>query len=117
LPTPASPTIELAVAGALRQVRGVGAERIAGGGWRIVVAGVRGLAGTWRAGAGLGDAVGDVVEDVEARDALVREQRRCRRFRLLQQRREQVADGCFFPARALHVKHRRLQDAAEGQRL
>ena len=109
--------IELAVAGPLREVRGIRGERVAGGGRRVVVAGMRGLAGSRRARARLGNAVGDVVQHVEARDALVREQRGGRRFRLLQQRREQVADGRFLPTRALHVKHRRLQDATEGQRL
>ena len=45
------------------------------------------------------------------------EQLRRVRLGLLQRRREHVARLHFLPARALHVQHRRLQHAAERQRL
>ena len=64
----------------------------------------------------LADAVGDVLEHVEARHALRRKE--LRRIRLLLQRgREHVARLHFLASRALHVQDRRLQHAPEGQRL
>ena len=58
----------------------------------------------------------DVVEDVEPRDPLRLQQLRRLRLGLLQHRREQIA-RLYFAAGALHVQHRGLQGAAEGQRL
>ena len=59
----------------------------------------------------------DVVEDVEARDALVG-QELCRvALRLLENRREDVAGVRFVPLCALDVQNRRLQDAAKRHRL
>ena len=63
------------------------------------------------------DAVRDVLEDVEPRDALLREQDRRLGLRLLQNRREDVADLGVLPLRALHVHDRGLQDPAECRRL
>ena len=65
----------------------------------------------------LGDAVRDVVEDVEPRDALRGEQLRRIRLRLLQHRREHVAGAHLLTAGALDVQHGGLQHAAERQRL
>ena len=61
--------------------------------------------------------MGDVVEDVEACDALLREEARRLGLRLLQDRREEVALPHLAAPRALDVQHRRLQHAAEGERL
>jgi hypothetical protein len=61
--------------------------------------------------------VRDELEDVEARDALGVEELGGLRFRLLQDRGEDIARVNFRPLRALHVQHRRLQHAPEGRRL
>ena len=65
----------------------------------------------------LGDAVREVLEHVEPRDALFGQQRGRPRLRLLQDRRDQIAHLRFLPLRALHVQHRRLQRPAERRRL
>ena len=59
----------------------------------------------------------DVLEDVEPRDALLREQPRGVRLRLLQDGGEDVAGLHFLPLRALHVQHGGLQHAPERRRL
>jgi hypothetical protein len=61
--------------------------------------------------------VRDVVEDVEAREALRLEQLRGVRLRLLHQGGEHVAGLHLGPPGALHVEHGRLEHAAEGERL
>jgi hypothetical protein len=61
--------------------------------------------------------VRDVLEHVEARHALVRQELRRVGLRLLQRRREHVARLHFLPSRALHVQHRGLEHTAEGHRL
>ncbi len=55
----------------------------------------------------------DELEHVEPRDALLREQDRGVGLRLLQDRREHVADMRFVALRALHVHHGRLEHPAE----
>ena len=65
----------------------------------------------------LGDAVREVLEHVEPRDALLGQQHRGARLRLLQDGGDQIADLRLLPLRALHVQHRRLQRAAERRRL
>ena len=57
----------------------------------------------------------DVIEHVEPRDALIRQELRGVALWLLQNRREDVADIGFAPLGALHVKNCRLQHAAERQ--
>jgi hypothetical protein len=61
--------------------------------------------------------VGDVLEHVEPRHALVGQQLRGVRFGLLQDGRANVAGLDLGPLRALHVQHRGLQHAAERRRL
>ena len=61
--------------------------------------------------------MGDVLEHVEPGDALVGEQLRGVRLVLLQRGGEHVARLHFLPSGALHVQHRRLQHAAERERL
>ena len=61
--------------------------------------------------------MGDELEDVEAGDALVREQLRRERLVLLQRGGQHVARLDFLAACALHVQDGGLQHAAEGQRL
>ena len=63
------------------------------------------------------DPVGNVVEDVEARDPLLRQQARRFGLRLLQDRGEKVPLAHLAAARALDVQHRRLQDAPECEGL
>ncbi len=115
--------IELARLGARGQVGGVGGQRIARGGAAAVAdAGLRvrrltTLGPGRRRRRHLRLAVGDVLEHVEARDALRRQELRRVRPVLLQRRGDDVAGVHFLPARALHVQHRRLQHAPERQRL
>ena len=108
------------------QVHRVGAERIAGRRRRrarrrrrrrrpVRRFRVRRAAG--RRGGHLADAVRDVLEDVEPRHALRREELRRVRLGLLERGREHVARLDFLPPGALHVQHRRLQHAAERHRL
>ena len=59
----------------------------------------------------------DVLEDVEPRDAVLRQQLRGMALGLLQKRREQVADLRVLPLRALHVQDGGLQHATERRRL
>ena len=59
----------------------------------------------------------DVLEHVEPRDALLRQQLRGVGLGLLQDRRADVAGLHFAALRALHVQHRGLQHAAERRRL
>ena len=65
----------------------------------------------------LGDAVRDVVEDVEPRDAVRAEQPRGLRLVLLHDGRQDVAGVHFGALRALDVQHGRPQHVAERRRL
>ena len=65
----------------------------------------------------LRDAVREVLEHVEASDALLGEERRGAGLRLLQNGRDQIADLRLLALRALDVQHRRLQRAAKRRRL
>ncbi len=72
----------------------------------------------WGLGGGrLGDAVGDEVQDVEARHALLAEQCCGVGAGLAQERREDVAHVGFAAARTLDVEDGRLEHAAEGEGL
>src|SRR5262249_20263293 len=114
--------IERAGAGPLGQVDAVGGQRNARGG-RFGFAGTGGGRGVAVAGRGLvrrrrlWHAVRDVVENVEAGDALVGEQPRRLALRLLQQGGEDVAGVGFLALRRLHVEDRGLQHLTEGRRL
>ena len=101
---------------AVGQVGAVGGERIARGRRAFVavaragaVLGARAAAGTRR----LRDPVRDVLEHVEPRDALLGEQLRGMRLRLLQDRGADVARFDLGALRALDVQHGGLQHAAE----
>ena len=61
--------------------------------------------------------MGDVLEDVEPRDALRGQELRRVRPVLLERGGDHVAGVHFLAPRALHVQHRGLQDAPERQRL
>ena len=111
--------VEAALPGALGQVDGEGGEGVARGG--VAVAGRsrrrRGRARLVLARRRLGDAVRDVVQDVEPGDVLRLQQLGRVRVRLLQDGREDIAEADLVLARALHVEHRRLQHALERQGL
>ncbi len=112
--------VELAAPGALGQVGGVGGERVARRPLLLFVLAGRGRLASFAirlAGRSLAHAVRDVVQHVEARDAVRRQQLHGVRARLAQERRQHVADAGFVLARALHVDDGRLQHAAEGERL
>ena len=105
-------------------MRGVGGERIRG-----ELAGVashrlaHARVAAWpapavaRAVAPLRDAVRDVLEQVEPRDALRAQQRHRVGIRLLEQRREQIARVDLGLLRARAVRERVLEHAVEGERL
>jgi hypothetical protein len=59
--------------------------------------------------------VRDVLENVEACDALTGQQLRREGFVLLKRRGKHVAGLHFLPTGALHVQHGRLEHAAEGK--
>jgi hypothetical protein len=61
--------------------------------------------------------MGDEVEHVKPRDALGSQQLRRVGLVLLQRRGEHVTRVHLLASRALHVKHGRLQDPAEGEGL
>jgi hypothetical protein len=61
--------------------------------------------------------VSDVLEHVEARDALRGQELRRVRLVLLKRGREHVPGLHLLTTGALHVEHRRLEDAAEGEGL
>ncbi len=120
---PANERVEQAFTGAIGQVQRVRAERIARGTGPAVAKARIGVA-LRRLGVGsavrrrdFADAVRDVFEDVEPRNALAREELRRVRLRLLQRRGEHVARLDFLPSGALDVQHRRLQHAPERHRL
>jgi hypothetical protein len=64
----------------------------------------------------LGHAVGDVVDDVEARDVLLVEQVHRMALLLAEDRDQHVGDADFLLAARLHVEHGPLQHALEAQR-
>ena len=117
--------IEQSLPRARGQVRAIGRQRILRGRRSGVAAAGDPVAAVARVGRSaivvvnrrLGDAVREVLEHVEPRDALFGQQRRRPRLRLLQDGRDQIAHLRFLPLRALHVQHRRLQRAAECRRL
>ncbi len=117
--------IEQALARARRQVGAVRRQRILRGRGPEVAAAGHAVAAVAQIGASaiilmnrrLRDAVREVLEHVEARDALLGQQLRRARLRLLQDGRDQIAHLRFLPLRALHVQHRGLQRAAERRRL
>ena len=108
--------IEQPLPGALGQVDAVGAERIVRRG-RPFVAGCRPCRSRRRrrraAARRLGDAVRDVLEDVEPRDALLGEQPRGLGLRLLQDRGEDVA-GLRLPGAARSARAARRSAARGG---
>ncbi len=63
----------------------------------------------------LGDAVGDVVDHVDPRDALLLEQEHRLTFLFAEDRDQHVGAGDFALAGTLHVEYRTLQDALEAQ--
>jgi len=64
----------------------------------------------------LGDAVGNEVDDIDPRHALLLEQEYCLAFLLAEDRHEHVGASDFTLARALHMEHRALQDALKSKR-
>src|SRR5688572_11648699 len=65
----------------------------------------------------LRDAMREIFEHVEARDALLGEQRGSPRLGLLQDGRDEIADLCFLTLRALDMEDGSLQRPAERGRL
>src|SRR6185369_5894163 len=78
---------------------------------------VRGLARGYAFVRQLGDAVGDVGDHVETRDALLGQQVGRVRLGLAEDRDQHVAAVDLVLARGLHVRGGPLQDALEGERL
>ena len=114
--------IELAGCGALAQVDRVRGERVSCRAALLVViallAGMAQLARLVLVRHGhLADAVRDVVEHVEAGDALRGEQLGRVGLLLLEHRGEHVPGPHFIASGALHVQDGRLQHAPEGERL
>src|SRR5262249_20113753 len=111
--------IELALTGALGEIDAVGPQRISSGSrtWFFPDAARRRERGAGARRRHFRDAVRDVVEHVEPRDALIGEELRRETLRLLKDRRQDVADRRFAPLSALHVEDRRLQNAPERSRL
>ena len=112
--------IELALGGALGQVRREGRQRI-GGHTLLVVAPEDRRASAPRAGrlgaAELRLAVADVSQQIQARDALRPQQRHRVGVGLLEDRGEQIADLDLVLLGARGVVHRVLQDAVEREGL
>ena len=63
----------------------------------------------------LADAVGDVVDNVDARHALLLEQEHCLAFLFAEDRHQHIGAGHFALAGALHVEHGTLQHTLEAQ--
>ena len=98
-----------------RQVQAVGAKRIASRD-RAIAIGARFAAARGAGAVGhrrLRDPVRDVLEDVEPGDSLFGQQPRRIAFRLLEHRRQNVADLCLVALCALDVKYRLLQHPPE----
>ncbi len=119
---PANRVIELTGARAGGQARGIRRQRIARrrrSGFAETGLGLsRRFVVTRRPGGRhLADAVRDVLEHVEPRDALCGEELRSVRLVLLQRGREHVARLHFLASSALYVQYRGLEDATEGERL
>src|SRR5215475_10516132 len=129
LPTPAEHVhraLELALAAdervdaaggrLLDQVDGEGGERIARRrGLVVVTAGI--TLGRRRLGRGLRDAVRQVRDDVEPRDALLGQEEGGVRVGLPEDRGQQVGAVDLVAAGRLHVCRRALEDALESERL
>src|SRR5256886_8390127 len=64
----------------------------------------------------LGQAVGDVVDGIQARDVLAVEQEHRVALLLAEDRDQHVADADFLLAARLHVKDRALQHPLEAER-
>ena len=102
------------------QVHAVRQERIGRHGGRAGFAARRQVGGRRSPGGGkrrLRNAVRDVVENVQTRDALAGQELCGIALRLLENRREDVARVRFVPLCALDVQNRGLQDAAKCHRL
>ena len=111
--------VELAGARPLREVDREGRERVGGRPGRLPRAVVpRLVVPRLRLGAGdLGDPVRDVVEDVEAGDALGVQGLRRVGLRLRQQRGDDIPHARLLATRAGQVQNRLLEHAPEGDRL
>jgi hypothetical protein len=72
--------------------------------------------GVFRLVADLGNAVRDVVDDVQALDFLLVQEVHGMRILLAEDRDQHVGPGDFFATRGLHVIDSALQDALETQR-
>ncbi|MNS81103.1 hypothetical protein D3C72_1148040 [compost metagenome] len=62
-----------------------------------------------------GNAMGDVVDDIDARNALLFQQEHCLTLLLTEDRDQHVGASHFAFARALYVKHSTLQYTLEAQ--
>jgi hypothetical protein len=107
--------VELALPRRLREVDRVGGERVARGTAGLVAfaRGGRGLGHALRR-RHLGHAVRDEVQDVEAGHPLHGQELRRVRFRLLEERGQDVADVRLLAARGLDVHDRGREHAPEG---
>ena len=115
---PADERIEPSGPRALGEVLAVRGQRIARGRRFFLSGRAGGLAGRARHDERrLRDPVGNELQHVEPRDALLGQQDRRVRLRLLQDGGQDVADVRFVTLRALHVDHRGLQHAPERRRL
>ncbi len=108
--------VDLALAGQLVQVRGVLLERRRGLAVALPLGLRRLLATRLPLVAGLREPVRDVVDDVEARHVLQRQQVGGVRVLLAEDRHQHVRDRHFLLAARLHVEHRALQHALETER-
>ena len=97
------------------QVLRVVVERAVGRLGRAFLLGLRLALGLLRLGA-LGDAVRDVVDDVQARDALLLQEVHRVGVLLAEDRHQHVGAGDFLLARGLHVQDGTLDDALEAER-
>jgi hypothetical protein len=63
----------------------------------------------------LGNTVGDIVDDIDAGNALLLEQKHCLTFLLTENRHQHVGAGDFTLAGTLHMEHGTLQYTLEAQ--
>ena len=61
----------------------------------------------------LGNAVGDVIHHINARDVLLLKEINCLTFLFAEDRDEHIRAGDFFASGRLHVEHRTLQHPLE----
>jgi hypothetical protein len=113
--------VELALGGPLAEVRAERRQRVRGHLAGLAAAGLeagrRALGHLAFGAGGLRDAVGDVLEHVETRDALGAQQRHRVGVRLLEDRGDQVPRVDLRLLRPLAVSDGALKHAVEGQRL